>query len=200
MGESWEIDKVNFKDLEALNPQDVISRTGCAYDTSTGQYRINIWGYDYCVEPHNNKIYPKENGLKTYQDFFYIFILHYLLTAKKILPSGEWVSEKDLKGGEGFFRGPHTLPLNVITKRVGNDIEFFESLCKKLGGNRIDFADAAFSFNITPSIPVAVLYWQGDEDFPSEAKLLFDKTIEKHLALDVIFALAVEVCHAFSYS
>ncbi len=57
-------------------------------------------------------------------------------------------------------------------------------------------ADAAFLFNITPTIPVAVLYWQGDEDFPSEARLLFDRTIEQHLPLDIIYALSVEVCHA----
>jgi len=36
---------------------------------------------------------------------------------------------------------------------------------------------------------------QGDEDFPSEARLLFDRTIQQHLPLDIIYALAVEVCH-----
>jgi hypothetical protein len=58
-------------------------------------------------------------------------------------------------------------------------------------------ADAAFSFSITPRIPVAVLLWVGDDEFESEAKLLFDKTIVQHLPLDIIYALAVEICHAF---
>jgi hypothetical protein len=39
------------------------------------------------------------------------------------------------------------------------------------------------------------VYWVGDEDFPAEAKVLFDKTIIDHLALDIVFALAVLVCN-----
>jgi len=41
---------------------------------------------------------------------------------------------------------------------------------------------------------VAVLFWQGDEEFPTEAKLLYDATIGRHLALDIVYALAVGVC------
>jgi hypothetical protein len=41
---------------------------------------------------------------------------------------------------------------------------------------------------------VAVLYWAGDDDFPPESKLLYDKTITEHLASDILFALAVEIC------
>ena len=48
------------------------------------------------------------------------------------------------------------------------------------------------------SIPVAVLLWRGDDEFPAQAKLLFDKTITEHLALDIIFGLTVEICLALS--
>jgi hypothetical protein len=41
---------------------------------------------------------------------------------------------------------------------------------------------------------VAVLYWAGDEDFPAEAKLLFDKTLPNHFALDIVYALASGIC------
>ena len=55
-------------------------------------------------------------------------------------------------------------------------------------------ADASYSFNITPRIPVAVLFWDGDEDFSPESKLLFDKSSDGFLAPDIILALAFEVC------
>jgi hypothetical protein len=41
---------------------------------------------------------------------------------------------------------------------------------------------------------VAVLYWAGDDDFSPKSKLLYDKTITEHLASDILFALAVEIC------
>lgn len=55
-------------------------------------------------------------------------------------------------------------------------------------------ADAAYRFIVTPRIPVAVLYWKGDDEFPPEAKILYDRTITEHLTSDIIFALAVEIC------
>ena len=57
-----------------------------------------------------------------------------------------------------------------------------------------DMADAAYIFKITPRIPVAVLYWEGDDEFPPESKILYDKSITEHLASDIIFALAVAIC------
>jgi hypothetical protein len=46
-------------------------------------------------------------------------------------------------------------------------------------------------------VPVAVLLWQGDDEFPTEAKLLYDASIVRHLALDIIYALAVGMCEQF---
>jgi hypothetical protein len=59
-------------------------------------------------------------------------------------------------------------------------------------------ADAAASFTLCEKLPVALLYWAGDEEFPAEAKLLFDETIAAHFALDIVFALAVGVCEEFA--
>jgi hypothetical protein len=58
-------------------------------------------------------------------------------------------------------------------------------------------ADVAYRFDIVPRIPVGVLYWQGDEDFPAEAKILYDQTITAHLASDIVYALAVGICERF---
>ncbi len=97
-----------------------------------------------------------------------------------------------------LFRGPHTLPTDKIVNRYGQDIEEFKKRCEHLGGSPLAMADGAYSFEIANNIPVAVLFWQGDEDFPSEASLLFDQTLEDHLPLDIVYALAVAVCHQLS--
>ncbi len=192
------IDKTNFRDLESLNPIDVISRTGCEYDSKSRQYRIKIWGNLYCVDLKKYDVSPKGPGLKTYHDYLCLFILYFLMKSSPVPPQGKWVSEKDIKGGAAFFRGPHTLPTDWISQRFENDIHAFRHTCEKLGGIPLALADAAFLFQITPTVPVAVLYWLGDEDFSCETKLLFDITIERQLPLDIIFALAVEVCHSVS--
>ena len=192
---SDQIDKINFLNLKSCDSEEVVSRTGCEFDKTSGQYIVKVWGNNYCVDLNKYEVRPERSGLKTYHEYLYLFILYYLMKSKNILPSGEWVSEKDIPDGAAFFRGPHTIPTDLITGRFGDDIDLFKKESKKSGGIPIELADAAFLFQITPTLPVAVLYWQGDEDFPSEAKLLFDRTIEQHLPLDIIYALAVEICH-----
>jgi hypothetical protein len=44
-----------------------------------------------------------------------------------------------------------------------------------------------------PRIPAAAVLWYADEEFEASAKLLMDATIEKHLPLDVIFGMSIEV-------
>ena len=194
MGEN--IDQTNFIDLQACDPNEVVQRTGCEFDDTGNQYFLTVWGHRYGVDLTHHTIVSLGSGSEIHHDYLHLFILHYLMKSKKIPLSGEWVSEKDIPGGEAFFRGPHTIPTDEVTRAVKDDLALFAEKCEKLDGSPIDLADAAYRFDITPTIPVAVLYWQGDEDFPSESKLLFDKTIQDHLPLDIIYALAVAVCHS----
>ena len=60
--------------------------------------------------------------------------------------------------------------------------------------------NVSYIFEITPRIPVAVLYWRGDDEFKAESKILYDRTIAEHLASDMIYALAVGVCERLGKS
>jgi hypothetical protein len=186
--------QVHYDDLSACDPEDVVKRTSALWDADSRQYEIAVWGHDYIVAPDRCRISPRSSGGSSYQDYLYLFIVYYLMHGQDVPPSGDWVSEKDIRGGEGFFRGPHLIPVQRIAETVDNDRVLFAKICKQLKGTPLDFADAAFCFEITPAIPVALLFWEGDEDFPCEIKMLLDRTIERHLSLDIIFALAVEVC------
>lgn len=194
------IDKAIFSDLESCDPGDVVARTGCEFNETTRQYFLKVWGQRYCVDLNQGAVRPDGPGRETYRDYLYLFILYYLMKAKKIPPSGEWVSEKDIPGGAAFFRGPHTIPTGLVTARFGNDLKSFQKACENEGGYPVGLADAAYTFELTPCLPVAVLYWQGDEDFSSETRLLFDRTIGQQLPLDIIYALAVEICHSLERS
>jgi hypothetical protein len=193
----YSIDKILFQDLLSCDPEEVTKRTGALYDEKKGAYRVSIWGNFYDVLPRQCLIKSRGKEAGAHRDYLYLFILHYLMGAKKIPVSGEWISEKDIPGGSGFFRGPHTLPTHLVAQKFGHDLPGFLSAGKRLGGIPLPMADAALSFQITPQIFVAVLLWQADEMFGSQANLLFDRTIDQHLPLDIVYALAVDVCQAF---
>lgn len=188
------VDRVYYKELAAKDPSDVCTRASCKYDDVSKAYTISAWGDDYIIYPHGFKINCIKKNNSDPHEYFYLFIIFYLLNVKKITIKNEWISQKDIPGGPTFFRGPHDVPTNLISGRYKNNISAFRERCLQLGGVELDLADAAYSFDIVPQIQVAVLYWEGDDDFLPEAKVLYDRTIIDQLSLDIIFALAVEVC------
>jgi hypothetical protein len=192
------IDKSYFAELKDANPETLCRKGRCDYIVENQQYSLGVWGDQYLVDLINSKIDHVVATGPAPHEYFDLFAVYYLLRAKDIFLSGEWISEKDVPGGSAFFRGPHLIPTDQITKRFGNDLREFKTSCEKLGGSPVEMADAAFSFSITPDIPVAVLYWIGDEDFPAEAKILYDRSITELLSVDIIFALAVGVCARIS--
>jgi len=157
-------------------------------------YILSVWGDEYKIFPHQFKIDCTNETMQSLHDYFYLFIIHYLLKSKEIKISNVWISEKDIPGGTTFFRDPHEIPTNIISLRFNNNILEFKERCEQLHGIPLNMADAAYSFKITPRIPVVVLYWRGDRDFPAESKILYDRNIAEHLASGIIYALAVGIC------
>jgi hypothetical protein len=155
---------------------------------------LEVWGDVYNIYPHGHRIQRQDKDSLVVHEYLSIFIIHYLLTTAETAVEDEWISEKDIPGGPTFFRGPHAIPTDLITRTYQNDIAAFGRRCRALHGEPVEMGDAAFRFQITGRLPVVVLYWQGDDDFPPEARMLFDRSVCRMFALDVVFALAVEIC------
>jgi hypothetical protein len=194
----YAVDKRLFDELAQCPPDAVCRRAGCRYDAEQKVYILAAWGDDYLVSPAAGRIECRPGGGPRPHPYFSVFLLHHLLRAPETGSAGIWISEKDIPGGQTFFRGPHAIPTAWISDRYNNDINLYKERCRQLGGQPLAMADAAFSFPVTPRTPVAVLYWLGDEDFPPEAKILFDRSLSEYLAADALFALAVDVCGRLS--
>ena len=190
------VDRQYFRELADAAPAQICRNKRADYDTFSGAYSVKIWNESYAINPKQETITVSPADFVP-QEYFPVFLLYYLLRIGDNRPGNDWISEKDLPGGATFFRGPHLLPTSLISDSFGNDLQAFINCCYTLGGKPLEMADAAFEFLITPEIPVAILYWIGDEDFPAEAKMLFDRSMINFMPLDVVFALAVEVCDRF---
>lgn len=188
------IDESYFLELAEKNSEEVCRLALCDYDPLKKGYRISVWGEVYGIYPQESKITRLQENNPDVSHLLGLFIIYYLLRSKDISISKEWISEKDIPGGATFFRGPHKIPTHIIEERYENNIEEFKEVCEQLDGIPLDMADAAYAFEITPRIPVAVQFWDRDDEFSAEAKLLFDKTIAEQLAPDIVFCLTVVIC------
>ena len=188
------IDRMHFQELAAMDPDEVCRRADCRYDPAEKKYAVRVWDRQVHLFPQQARVESTGGSGHDGYDYIHFVALHYLLGATATAIAHAWISPNELPGGTTFFRGPHAIPTDRITRRFANDLDAFRSTCEQLNGTPISMADAAWAFQITPRIPLAVLYWQGDDEFPPEAKLLYDRTIGDHLALDGIYALSVGIC------
>lgn len=183
-----------FDQLAKAAPDQICRNGRCRFDPAGSRYLLKIWGEEYAIDGLGRRIGRTSTAGPGPHEYFSLFIIYYLLLPDDIRLSGEWISGKDLPGGATFFRGPHLIPTELISGRFGNNLAGFKQCCEKLGGTAVNLGDAAFRFEIAPDLPVVVVYWLGDEDFPAEAGLLYDRSIGRLLPLDIVFALAVAVC------
>lgn len=192
------IDPILFKDLLAENPENVLDRCSAAFDPEEGAYTVRFWTREMKVLPAREQVICPGIDFTGAWAYVPLILVHYLLSARNLRPEQSWVSEKDLPGGSAFFRGPHTLPTDLVARRFETGVEEFQARCRQLGGEPMEMADAAYVFPLLPAIPAAVLLWQADEMFGAECRLLFDRTLSSHLPLDIVYALGVTLCQVLS--
>ena len=60
-----------------------------------------------------------------------------------------------------------------------------------LGGTAVAYGNAAMQLSPLPKVPVTILLWTEDDEFPARADLLFDATCTAHLPLDILWSVAL---------
>ena len=147
-----------------------------------------------CLKRSNQGVWEQ-----TDDPFLELLVLVYLRNVTPFPVSREMVSINDLKDAH-FFQGPHELKTRPLLNRFGDDRRAFINAAEKLGGERLDLADVAYGLYPFPKVPIYYLLWEGDEDFAATLSILFDKSIERHLAADAIWGTVNMVSDALLWA
>jgi hypothetical protein len=119
-----------------------------------------------------------------------VLLLHYLLGAwrSKGPPlTGDWMAFQDVADGRFYldaFQRRAKLPL---LKAFGAKPELLAELAgTAYGAERIDLGDTAVAVQALPRIRLALVVWTGDEEFPPEGNILFDRNIVAYFSAEDI--------------
>ncbi len=164
-----------------------------------GAFVFPSLGTDFLVYPEKDKeaieaSSAQGEALMTKFGYFFNHVcLWWLVYAKGIPPTGRLVRPEDLNGGAAFFRGSHTLPLDGLARRYGSGSEEFLKKGLALGGERCDLADSCIKLHPAPRLPIYLILWLEDEEFPARAGVLLDSSAGIVLPLDIIWS-AIMLC------
>ncbi len=177
-----------WQELLAMDPIAISQRALVTFQSDEG-YQIPFWERVYVCRPETHSIWRQDDPEKNLSFQEYLVLLMYLTKAQDKPFEGKKINEREIPGGELFFRGPHALFKEPLEKAFGKDTEGFLREGLKLGGRETGIGDASFELLILPRIPVEYILYREDDEFPAQITINFDRSVYWHLPLDVLWSL-----------
>lgn len=112
------------------------------------------------------------------------FLLRYLLESKDTPWSGQWKTFREMPWGEMYIR-PYTG--RVLTRAAftfGTRTAAFRSACEKMGAEAVAHGDAGYRFDLIGGYQMQILVWEGDEEFPPNAQVLYSDNFAEGFAAE----------------
>ena len=172
--------------FQKLNPTEAVERTGVNWDGK--EFYVNLLGREYAISHPVYAIRSVDGGalppLPTQT-----FLLRYLLESKQVNWNGEWKTFREMPWGEMYIK-PYTG--RVLTRAAftfGTRVAAFRAACEKMGAEPVNHGDAGFLFDLIGDFKMQILVWEGDEEFPPNAQILYtDNFAEGFAAEDRVVA------------
>lgn len=177
-------EEVPFAHYEALfrtlNPQTVCTRLpDIKWDGA--EFTLRLLGRDFAISHPAYAIRALDGGtvppLPTQT-----FLLRYLLEGKNEKWNGQWKTFREMPWGEMYIQ-PYTG--RVLTRAAftfGTRVAAFRAACEKMGAVKLPHGDAGYQFELVPGYHMQLLVWEGDEEFPPNAQVLYSDNFETGFA------------------
>ena len=160
-----------FRDLD---PQEAVARTQVKWDGK--EFYVNLIGRDYAIRPLDG---GKEPPLPVQT-----FLLRYLLESKATPWQGTWKTFREMPWGEMYIK-PYTG--RVLTRAAftfGTRVAAFRAACEKMGAVALPHGDAGYQFNLVGDFQMQILVWEGDEEFPPNAQVIYSDNFSDGFAAE----------------
>lgn len=101
------------------------------------------------------------------------FLLRYLLEGKSLPAKGGWLTFREMPWGELYIK-PYTG--RVLTRAaftLGTRVAAFQKAAQAMGAQEVKSGDAGYLFPLVGQYAMQILVWEGDEEFPPSAQVLY---------------------------
>ena len=177
-----EVPFAHYEELfRGLDPQEAAERTGAKWDGK--EFYVNLLGREFAISHPTYAIRALDEGnlppLPTQT-----FLLRYLLESKQAAWKGEWKTFREMPWGE-MYNKPYTG--RVLTRAAftfGFRVAAFKAAAEKMGAQPVPHGDAGYRFRLIGDFEMQILMWEGDEEFPPSAQVLYSDNFAEGFAAE----------------
>ena len=147
------------------------------------EFYVNLLGREFAISHPDYAIRATDGGnlppLPTQT-----FLLRYLLEGKDGAWNGTWKTFREMPWGEMYIT-PYT---GRVLTRAAFTFSFklaaFCAACEKMGAVKLPHGDAGYQFELVDGYRIQILIWQGDEEFPPNAQVLYSDNFAEGFAAE----------------
>ena len=168
--------------FKKLNPADAAQRlSSIKWDGK--EFYVTLLGREFAISHPDFAIRALDEGklppLPTQT-----FLLRYLLESKDVTWCGQWKTFREMPWGEMYIT-PYTG--RVLTRAAftfGFRVPAFRAAAEKMGATAVQHGDAGFEFNLIGGYKMRILVWEGDDEFPPNAQILYSDNFAEGFAAE----------------
>jgi len=115
-------------------------------------------------------------------------LLYYLLSQGTGEPENAYVLFESIPRLNGGLALQSRLMNSPLERKLGNDYIKFTQAAVKLGGIEQDsqLGKHTWEFQVLPKIPVRIIFYEADDEFPASLQIMLDKTAPRFLEFECL--------------
>ena len=129
-----------------------------------------------------------------------VLMLHHLVTAAEnqgtaVRVMGTWIDCRSLQFGAVLGAHFAKTTSDALNRLFSFPREVRMGRVLKWGGKPLDLGDEGFLFHFFPRLPIALINWKADEEFPPYSKILYDISASNYMPTHGLAALTDYLLH-----
>ena len=157
-----------------LDPVEAAARCGVKYDPDRGTIAVRLLYVDYEVTwPEFSIRSDNPDGLALKSLPAQMLIIRYLLEGKASVGSGAFLTYREMPWGDVYLKPFTGRCITRAAFTFGTRLEAFKAAAAKIPAIPLKNGDAAYQLEIMPGYDVRIIVWEGDDEFPPNAQILF---------------------------
>lgn len=168
----------------------------CGGRLVNGRLTLKILGKDFSVDGRGNLYSDIHVNPWVAAPFF-----DYVLNAEGALPTGQWISFRELKNGKDRYPLFQKRCEEAMKQVADGYTDLFDDVVHLFSGRQVERqfqSDISVVLAPLPKVPVMICYWRPDEGLGSSLNIFFDETADRNLDIGSTFSLGAGLTQMFT--
>lgn len=157
-----------------MNAADAAARLGIRFDEAEKCFHMRLLYTDYRLYWPEFRIEADQaDALALNSLAAQMLLIRYLLEGKSAQMRGNFLTYREMPWGEVYLRQFTGRCITRAAYAFGPKLDAFAKVMDTLGAIRLSKGDTAYQFELMPGYEIQLILWEGDDEFPPNAQILF---------------------------